>query len=612
MSDDVVSFDFKSYLKHLSEAPGVYQMFDKHGRIIYVGKAKNLKKRVSSYFLKKTASSKTSHMVSHIHDIKVIVTETETEALLLECNLIKKHAPKYNILLRDDKSYPYVLLSGHPTFPRLSFYRGSRTVQGKLFGPYPNVYAVKETLELLQKLFKLRSCRDTYFNNRTRPCLQYQIKRCKAPCVNLVSKEEYQQDLAMAIDFLNGKSDVIIRELEQKMMAASEGLAFEKAAYYRNQIQHLRAIQQSQMISTAGGDADVLGIARQGQVACVALVMVRQGQVLGSHAFFPKLPADPSLEENDILQAFITQYYLQVASAVPEQLIVPVPVEEALEQALQQVAIKKCRIISNPKGVKQKWLQLANQNALLSLNSELATKASVHKRYLALQQALALAHVPQRMECFDISHHRGEATVASCVVFGAEGPLKNEYRKFNIEGITPGDDYAAMSQALTRRYQRLQKEEKPLPDLLFIDGGKGQVNVAKRVMENLQLDQVAIVGVAKGVSRKPGLETLIVAMEEKEMQLDSDSPALHLIQHIRDEAHRFAVLSHRQKRSKQQMSSVLEDIEGVGAKRRQALLKRFGGLQNLKHATVEELIKVPGVSAALAKRIYAFFHEEVL
>lgn len=609
---DLTDFDHSTFIKQLSNKPGVYQMFNVKGELLYVGKAKNLKKRVASYFVNRNNHTpKTTHMVAQIFDIQVIVTETELEALLLESNLIKQHHPRYNILLRDDKSYPYILVNQQQDFPRLQFYRGSRKVKGKLFGPFPNVSAVKETLELLQRIFKLRSCRDPYFNNRSRPCLEYQIKRCKAPCVGYISKEDYQKDLANAMEFLKGRSDELIRKLETLMMDASEAMAFEQAAMYRDQIQHLRTVQASQTISNQGGDADVIAVTFEPpRAACAVLLVVRQGQVVGSHAFFPKIPnvdlQDLKLE--NIMDAFISQYYLSQQNVFPKAFICNVPFAIEIQQAIEQMSSNHCQFQFQPIGLKKKWLNLALQNAQISLANQLSSQASLAKRYQALAEALELSTIPERMECFDISHTGGEYTVASCVVFDQNGPNKKAYRKFNIEGITGGDDYAAMKQAILRRYKRLLKEQQSLPDLLIIDGGKGQVRMAKDALTELNIAALKIIGVAKGVSRKPGLETIIIAYAGKEVALDSDNSALHLIQHIRDEAHRFAITNHRHKRETNKHSSVLEDIEGVGAKRRQALLKRFGGLKNLRQASLEEIKKVPGINSALAEKIYAYIH----
>jgi excinuclease ABC subunit C len=550
-------------------------------------------------------------MVSQISDIKVIITQTEVEALLLECNLIKKHKPRYNILLRDDKSYPYIRLNKAHKFPRLSLYRGSSTIKDKLFGPFPNVAAVKDTLEFLHKTFKLRSCQDSNFKHRSRPCLQYQIKRCDAPCVGYQTQEEYLHVLNMAVDFLKGKSDGLLRQLEIDMSNASEACAFEKAAVIRDQVQALRTIQTTQSISNQAGDADVLAISEIQNIYCVVLLMIRHGQVVGSHSFFPKLPTKAStLSFEKVIEAFIGQYYFQGQVALPNTLISNVALSNTILETFEHLSKKKCKLYYDPKGLKGKWLALAFKNSENALADRMSSEATTHKRYQLLQELLKLDKPIKSMECFDISHTQGEYTIGSCVVFNDKGPKLSAYRKFNITGITGGDDYAAMRQVLTRRYARLVKEEKALPDLVFIDGGKGQVNIAKEVMLSLDLLHVKLVGVAKGVSRKPGLETIIVEFDGRSLRIDGDSPALHLIQHIRDEAHRFAITSHRKKREKKKVSSVLEDIDGIGAKRRQALIKRFGGMQHLKQATLEEIKKVPGIHQMLAEKIYTHFHPE--
>ena len=603
-------FDPSSFLKQLTSSPGIYQMLDKAGEIIYVGKAKNLKKRVSSYFLKKHEHSKTTHMVSKIYDINIVVTQTEVEALLLESNLIKKYKPRYNILLRDDKSYPYIRLEKHHDYPHLSIYRGIPNSKFSLFGPFPNATAVKETLEFLNKLFKLRSCSNSFFKHRSRPCLQYQIKRCTAPCVGYITKDLYSDNLAMATAFLNGHSDQLLRDIESRMSKASEQLDFEKAVIYRDQLQSLRAIQVRQRVSNKGGDADVLAVMFRENISCVVLLKIRNGQVIGSYKFFPKLSKlDRDSDKQTILEAFISQYYLHNPAVVPKEIIANSDISTLLLETLCQIAQQKCIFLYAPRGLKSKWLDLAMENAEHALNTKLLSKNNVRARYLALAELLLLDSVPKHMECFDISHTGGELTVASCVVFDGNGPKKSAYRKFNINGITGGDDYAAMEQVLTRRYKRLINESQAMPDLLVIDGGRGQVNIAQKVMEKLNLEKLKIIGVAKGEGRKPGLETIIVAFDGREVTLDADDPALHLIQHIRDESHRFAITSHRKKREAKTMTSVLEDIEGIGAKRRQALLKRFGGLQNLKTASVDEIMQVPGINKALALMIHQYFKQ---
>jgi excinuclease ABC subunit C len=609
-------FDAREYIQTLPNKPGVYRMLDDTGTVMYVGKARNLKKRVSSYFTRATSSFKTRAMVEQIRAIEVTVTNNETEALLLENNLIKSFKPKYNIVLRDDKSYPYIFVSANQHFPRLSFHRGAKREAGHYFGPYPSASAARETLYLLQKLFPVRQCEDNFYRNRSRPCLQYQIKRCTAPCVGLVDEETYREDVRHAEMFLEGKSNAVIDELVSRMEAAAAALEFERAARYRDQIASLRRIQEKQYISGEGGDLDVIACGVKNGVGCVQVFYIRGGRNLGNKTYFPK----HSGEENarDILAAFIPQFYLAGDSGsralheAPAEILLNHSIAEAdiLQQALSSQAGRRVNLSRPVRGERLRWIKLAEDNAIHALNSHLASKTNMLKRFEALQDALALENVPQRLECFDISHTMGEATVASCVVFDINGPVKSDYRRFNIEGITSGDDYAAMHQALTRRYTRLKEGEEKMPDILFIDGGKGQVAQAVSVLEELQVTDVLIVGVAKGLERKPGLETLVIPGQQQGVHMPGDSPALHLIQHIRDEAHRFAITGHRQRRSKARSKSILEEIEGLGAKRRQQLLKQFGGLQELTRAGVEDLAGVHGISRQLAQRIYDALHHE--
>ncbi len=602
------AFDHREVLATMPAAPGVYRMLDADGELLYVGKAKNLKKRVSSYFLKGRNTLRISRMVQQVADIQITVTETEAEALLLESNLIKRHRPRYNILLRDDKSYPYIYVATDSEYPRLSFHRGARSGKGRYFGPYPSATAVRFTLSQLQKLFKVRLCEDSYFRNRSRPCLQYQIKRCTAPCVDLISPEDYRRDIDDAMRFLAGKSDELIAEQIEKMEQASARLEFEKAAEYRDQIELMRRIAQQQYISGAKGDVDIAAVVIEQGMACVQLFYVRGGNSLGNRAFFPRLP-DKGAEEAEVLSAFIGQYY--AAREIPAEIIVNVqlPDRAVIEQMLQLRKQGKVALKSNVRSDRAKWLEMATRNARLALRSRLASRDTLRSRYEDLQERLGLDEVPKRMECFDISHTQGEATVASCVVFGEEGPLTSDYRRFNISGITPGDDYAAMHQALTRRYRRLAEGEAALPDILFIDGGKGQLRQAEAVLADFQIQGVTLIGVAKGEGRKAGLETLFVSGREQGISLPPDSPALQLVLHIRDEAHRFAITGHRKRRAKARVSSTLEEIPGLGPKRRQALLKHFGGLRAIAGASVEELAKVPGISRKLAETIYLAHHD---
>lgn len=609
------SFDAKLFLKTLPDSPGVYRMLDKREQVIYVGKARNLKKRVSSYFQKNITHPKTRTLVAQICNIEITVTHTENEALLLENNLIKSLKPRYNVLFRDDKSYPYIYLS-QDAFPRLAVHRGAQRAKGRYFGPYPSAGAVRETLNLLQKLFPIRQCEDSFYKNRSRPCLQYQIKRCTAPCVGLIDEASYQEDLRHAVMFLEGKSTAVIDELANKMDAASEALEYETAARYRDQIASLRRVQERQYIEGERGNLDVIAAAVQGDVACVQLFTVRGGRNLGNKTFYPKNVTQLGVDE--LLSAFLAQFYLLSGSAkvskhdLPDEILLnaELPDADILGSVLSEQAGRKLNLSCKLRGERARWLKMAENNARQSLMMRLNNQATLIQRFEALQDVLGLDELPARMECFDISHTMGEAPVASCVVFDQNGPLKSDYRRFNIEGITPGDDYAAMYQALTRRYKRLKEGEGKIPDILFIDGGKGQVTQARDVMEELQIDGLVLVGVAKGPSRKPGLETLCLSDQSREIILPSDSPALHLIQQIRDEAHRFAITGHRQRRKNKRNSSPLEEIPGLGPKRRQQLLRQFGGLQEVARAGVEDLASVQGISRDLAQLIYDRFHSD--
>lgn len=613
-SDSTETFDHKAFLSTLTSRPGVYRMLDVDGTIIYVGKAKNLKRRVSSYFSRHDNSPKTRVMVSQIRDIEVTVTNTENEALILENNLIKAHRPRYNILLRDDKSYPYIYLSGDD-FPRLSFHRGSRSKKGRYFGPFPSSSAVRESLNLLQKLFPVRQCEDSFYRNRTRPCLQYQIKRCSAPCVDYIDKETYQQDVRHAVMFLEGKNNAIIDELVRRMEQASEALEFELAARYRDQIANLRRIQEKQYVmGEEGGNLDVIAAVEQSGVGCVQVFFIRNGRNLGNKTYFPSHTAES--DAADLLAAFLPQYYLGGGTAqerqIPTQILVnhTLPEQEVLQQVLAEQAGRRVTISSKLRGDRARWLQLATTNAEQALSTHLTNRLNIMARFEALQEALELDDLPQRIECFDISHTMGEATVASCVVFDTNGALKSDYRRFNIEDITPGDDYAAMQQALTRRFKRLKEGEGKYPDILLIDGGKGQLSQAEQVLEELQVIGVILIGVAKGPTRKPGVEQLILSGQDSPIILPADSPARHLIQQVRDEAHRFAITGHRQRRAKARRTSPLEGIPGLGPKRRQQLLRQFGGLQEVARAGVEDLAKVKGISRQLAQGIYDAFHAD--
>ena len=610
LTEPAPGLDAAAFLAVCSSHPGVYRMFDAEARLLYVGKAKNLKKRLSSYFRKTGLAPKTAALVAKIAQIETTVTANETEALLLEQTLIKASRPPYNILLRDDKSYPYVFLS-EGDFPRLSLHRGAKKAKGRYFGPYPSAGAIRESLNLLQKTFMVRQCEDSYFNNRTRPCLQYQIKRCKGPCVGLVEPAEYADDVRRSVMFLEGRSNALADELSGAMEAAAQKLEFERAAELRDQMALLRRVQDQQSMEGGSGDVDVVAAIVNPGGACVHLISVRGGRVLGSKNFFPQVAIEE--EGSEVLSAFLAQYYLgNQERDMPREVIVNCVHEDLplLVNAISDSRQIELSIVHRVRGTRARWQQMAVTNAEQALISRLANRQHLAARFAALAKALNLDELPQRLECFDISHSSGEATVASCVVFGSEGPLKSDYRRYNIEGVTPGDDYAAMHQALTRRFSRAKDGEGKLPDILLVDGGKGQLKMAQEVMRELAVPQLILLGVAKGVTRKPGLETLYLNDAAHEFTLPGDSPALHLIQQIRDEAHRFAITGHRARRGKARRTSSLEDVAGVGPKRRRELLKHFGGLHELTRASSEEIAKAPGISKKLAELIYATLHSE--
>jgi len=598
-------FDSKPILANLPHLPGVYRMFNAAGEVIYVGKARDLKKRVTSYFQKTDHIPRTRLMVSQIASIETTVTRSEAEALLLENNLIKSLAPRFNILFRDDKSYPFIVLTGH-RFPRLGYYRGVQHKGNQYFGPFPNAGAVKESIQLLQKVFRLRTCEDSVFSNRSRPCLLHQIQRCTAPCVGLVDAESYRADVHNAALFMQGKDQQVMETISEKMQAAAEQFRYEEAALYRDQIGALRRVQEKQYVSSgSGADADIVACYEQQGMVCVNLVMVRGGRHLGDKSFFPTNAGQ--YDTAAALEAFLAQHYL--TQPVPHQIFVSEALDgEALEILLSEQARHKVQISWRITGERRVWVEMALTNARLAVTQRLSQQANQEARLAALQQAFDLSDSLQRIECFDISHTMGEATVASCVVFD-QGDMRNgEYRRYNISGITPGDDFAAMRDALQRRYSKIAAGEGKMPDLILIDGGKGQLGIAVEVLADLGLNEVAVVGVAKGEARKPGLEQLIFPERDKPLQLPKDSPALHLIQQIRDEAHRFAISGHRAKRGKARTHSSLEDIGGIGAKRRQRLLARFGGLKGVVAANVDELTQVEGISRALAEKIYQELH----
>jgi len=601
-------FDSAGFLKNLTTRPGIYKMLNDRGEIIYIGKAKNLKNRVSSYFKTQTTSVKQQVMVAKVAAIEVTVTHTEGEALLLECQQIKRHKPRYNICLRDDRSFPYIYLSSEHDFPQIAYHRGAKHKKGRYFGPYPSAGAVKESLKLLQRLFPIRQCDEGTYNNRTRPCLQYQIGRCSGPCVGLVEKPQYDLDVQSTVMFLEGKGHLLIDELIVKMEKASILLEFEQAAGFRDQIIKLRSVLEKQFVSGEKGDVDLIACASKGNVACVQVFFIRNGQHLGHKVFFPEMNSEQ--EVSSIIEAFIPQYYID--KLIPSELIISHELTEKplLIEFLSKQAKHAVNISANVRSERLKWLQMAMTNAENSLLSKLADKQGMYARFLSLQEELGCKELPKRLECFDISHTQGAQTVASCVVFDREGPVKSAYRRFNIEGITGGDDYAAIHQAVFRRFKRLKQGEHQAPDILFIDGGRGQVNEAQKALAELDINNVMIVGVSKGPDRKPGMEKMILVDHEQPLDIVPSASGLLLIQHIRDEAHRFAITGHRARRGKASNQSVLESIPGLGAKRRQLLLKQFGGLQGITCAGVDALCSVDGISRQLAERIYELFHHQ--
>jgi len=590
----VVAFDPKTFVAGLPNLPGVYRMLGASGEALYVGKARDLKKRVASYFQKQVASPRTQVMLGQVASMEVTVTRSEGEALLLENNLIKSLAPRYNILFRDDKSYPYLMVTGH-RYPRLGFHRGAKDRKNRYFGPFPHAYAVRESIQLMQRVFRLRTCEDTVFENRSRPCLLYQIHRCTAPCTGQIAPEPYAEDVRNATLFLEGREDDVIHNLSEKMNAASAAQGYEEAAAYRDQVRALSRIQARQYVeSNRGVDADVVACAIDGAIACVNLVMIRGGRHVGDRSFFPSNAEGAA--EDEVIEAFLAQHYLD--QPAPPLIIASVEVELDLPET---------EVFTPSHGERRVWVDMARKNALLAIAQHVRDRSTQESRLLALREALGLAGA-QRIECFDISHTMGEATVASCVVYDRQQMQKSEYRRFNIRGITPGDDYAAMRQVLERRYQRVSEEGGKIPDLVLIDGGRGQVNAASSVLKDLGLHQVCVVGVAKGPERKPGTEELILESEERSLELPPSHPGLHLIQQIRDEAHRFAIVGHRARRGKARTTSMLNEIPGIGAKRRQALLSAFGGLRGVQAAAVDDIAKVAGISRPLAERIYRHLH----
>lgn len=598
-------FDARAFVNSLPARPGVYRMLDADGTILYVGKAGSLKARVGSYFRADQVQPKVQALVRQIAGIEVTVTNSDTEALLLEHNLIKRHRPRFNVILRDDKSFPYVHLSAHE-YPRLAFHRGTRRIAGRLFGPYPNASAVHETLNQLHKLFRLRSCKDSYFANRSRPCLEYQIGRCSAPCTGLITRAAYARDVQAAVLVLEGRAAEVTGRLGRDMDEAASRLDYERAAVLRDQLAALTDIQARQVVSrTKGGDADVIALAEEGGEFCIALMFIRGGQLLGSSTFHPRAPISDGPE---VLSAFLAQHYLE--HEAPPRILLSHTIEDAavLAASLGERAGRRVSIGRARRGLPQRWVQLALQNAGNALRMRAASQASLEGQLAELGAFLGLPQPPARIECFDVSHTQGEATIASCVVFGPAGPLKAEYRRYNIAGIEQGDDYGAMRQALARRFRRRKEEAAPMPDLLLIDGGAGQLAEAARVLRELEIALAAVAAVAKGSDRRAGQERIFLLGRETPTILPPDSKALHLIQRVRDEAHRFAISGHRRSRARSRQTSMLEAVVGLGPARRRALLKQFGGLQGVLRAGVEDLARAPGIGPALAQSIFEHLH----
>lgn len=600
-------FDHSRFLQNVGEVPGIYQMFDDSEALLYVGKAKNLKKRLSSYFRSAGMPIKTAAMMQKVMDIQVTLTHTENEALILESNLIKKYKPRYNILLRDNKSYPFIHIDDSHDFPRLSLYRGDRSQAGRYFGPYPGVTAVRDTLALLQKVLPVRQCDDVFFSNRSRACLQHQIKRCSAPCVGLISKQDYAKDIELTALYLQGKDESLNKLLQKNMAQSSKQLKFEQAAAWRDRIQALRRVQSHQSITSGHSDIDLITVSSLHGKVCVEVTFIRGGRHSGSHGHFPKVSLD--FTEAEVLSAFISQYYHN--RTAPKQIIVAnkLPDQTELSAWLSEQSSHKVTITHNVRGVRRDWLKMAQVNVIERLKRRESESQSVQQRLRALADVFSLDEGIKRIECFDISHTQGQQTVASCVVFTEAGITKSDYRRYNINNITAGDDYAAMRQAIERRYKRVLQEEGVLPDILLIDGGKGQLSSAVEIMRELQINSVLLVGIAKGEGRKPGLETLFLEGQKTGIKLAPNSAAMHLVQEIRDEAHRFAIAGHRAKRGKVQTQSILQEIPGIGAKRRQSLLKHFGGLQGIQQAGIKDLSKVEGINSDLADKIYHYLQK---
>lgn len=606
-SESPDQFDPKGFVRRLTHRPGVYRMLNEKGKVIYVGKARDLRKRVGSYFQRTHSDAKTAQMMGVVRNVEVTVTNTEAEALILEYNLIKRHKPRFNVILRDDKSYPYIYVSTKHPFPRLQFHRGPRKGKGRYFGPYPSTAAVRQTLNELEKLFLVRQCRDSYFRNRSRPCLQYQIKRCTAPCVGYIDEANYRADVDAAVLFLEGKNRNVIDGMVRRMESAATDQDYEQAARFRDQISRLKEIEAEQLISrTSAKDLDVIAVSSMPGVHCVTILFIRGGKVLGSRNHFPRVGGDA--DKQRILSAFLPQYYLE--KNAPAEIIVDAEIEDRvlLEDSFAERSDHQVGIKHRVRGDRYRWLQLARTNAEQGVKLHVASSATLRRQFEALAEVLQLEAPPERLECFDVSHTSGEATVASCVVFNQAGPLKSDYRRFNLSPESAGDDYAGMAEALKRRYARIKKGEVPVPDVLFVDGGKGQLAEALTILDELAMNWMRVVAVAKGKTRRPGMEQLFLAGQKTPTILAPDSPALHLIQQIRDEAHRFAITGHRQRRAKSRRTSQLEQIPGLGPKRRRELLSQFGGLQGVRDAGVADLAKVRGISRALAEKIYDFLH----
>ncbi len=604
---DAAPFEIKPFLRSLTHRPGVYLMLNAKHKVIYVGKARDLKKRVSSYFHRAQAAPKTIAMMEQVARVEVTVANTEAEALLLEYSLIKRHKPRFNVLLRDDKSYPYIYASTDHPFPRLKFHRGARRGKGRYFGPYPSARGVRQTLSELQKLFLIRNCENSFFSNRTRPCLQYQIKRCTAPCVDLISREQYRDDIDAAIQFLEGKNKKVVNTFVARMERAAEALDYEQAARFRDQITRLKEVEARQLVKRRDNkDLDILGFASNGAIHCVSVMFIRNGTLVGSRDHFPRLPGET--DKQKILNGFVAQYYL--GRDAPAEIVMELEIDDAelLQLELTERSGHKVALRSRVRGDRARWLKMARTNAEQGLGLKAASNATIRRQFAALGDALGLDEAPQRLECFDVSHTSGEATVASCVVFNTAGPMKSDYRRFNLSPDAAGDDYGAMAEALRRRYQRVKKGEVPMPDVLLVDGGKGQLAEAMTVLDELELGWLTVVAVAKGRARRAGAERLFRPGDDRPLDMPADSTALLLIQQIRDEAHRFAITGHRQRRAKARKTSRLEQIPGLGPKKRRELLRQFGGLQGVIGAGVDDLAQVAGISRALAETIYNDLH----